>query len=102
MLYCFLRVLGFGAHCFCGSFVVFLFLLVLDDFFLKRESKEKYAVFFVLFLGVFFTIWNKSALFLFCYFFLLGLGILFFLNSGMGEMEFLNKRSSNQHRSTGR
>jgi hypothetical protein len=28
--------------------------------------------------GVFFTIWNKSALFLFCYFFLLGLGILFF------------------------
>ncbi len=95
---------GFRVWCslICGPFVVFLFLLIFDDVF-KRESKEKYAVFFCfVFEIVFFTIWNKSALFLFCYFFLLGLGVLFYFifNSGMGEMEFLNKRSSNQLRST--
>jgi hypothetical protein len=58
--------------------------LIFDDVF-KRESKEKYAVFFCfVFEIVFFTIWNKSALFLFCYFFLLGLGVLFYLFLTLG------------------
>lgn len=45
---------GFRVWCslICGPFIVFLFLLIFDDV-LKRESKEKYAVFFVLFLRLF-------------------------------------------------
>jgi hypothetical protein len=51
MLYCFFERFRVWCSLLCGAFDVFLFLLVFDYVF-KRESKEKYAIFWFFF-GVF-------------------------------------------------
>ncbi len=102
MLYCFLRVLGFDAHCFAALLLCSCFSWSLMTS--SNEKVKKNTLFFCFVLFCFWVFSSPSGInrpFFFLFFFLAGIrDSVFFFTSGMGEMEFLNKRSSNQHRST--